>query len=518
MAKLDIKNAGMAQAILRKAAELKAKGEAKLFEKIEHELTEAEWDWFRSKTHARQFEFLSSKKRLKVLLACRRWGKSTNGLFESLVHDKRFPGSTIMYIVPDSKSHARRLFWRPFMLLNDKLQLGLSFHETDKRITTPNGTDILLFGAHDKDAAITLRGDQSGLSLAILDECKDFGPHFEEVVVEAVLPALRDYGGTLVLQGTPGNVLTGLFYYASTGKFNSEEFNEDEWLRVIGKVEDNTFLAPAWKRDEHEIWRREYRPLGYSKSSPKFRREILAEWCTDDTERVYLYDPERNHYAFDGGDVHGLPLGNSDRRHEWMYVLGLDLGERDANAFVVFAFAQTCENVYVVANYARSHMSIDELAQKYHELEAQFGGFVCAVADTYGYGRGIVTDLQTRLGLPLIAADKKGNKLGSIAQMNSDFTSGRLKADKNGPLAKEWMRLAKKVRLTDHKVLIDHSDYGDAALYGWKASQHWASQALPVLPLPGTKEYWLEREKDDILKAVERRNSRGKAESERFNL
>lgn len=496
MAKVDTREA--ARLIVARAAELRAKAATQLFDKTKHELTPDEWEWFRARTHAKQFELLSSECQFKALQTCRRWGKTTNGIFEVLIHDKKFPKSTIFYIVPDSKSHARRLFWRPFQEANLKLNLGLTFHETDKRITTPNGTDILLFGAHDKDAAIQLRGDQSGLSLAILDECKDFGPHFEEVVTEAVIPALRDWGGTLILQGSPGNVLDGMFW-----KITTSDPAPEGWHVVRGKVWDNTFIKDARERDPDFVWKKYYAPLGYSRTAAKVRRELDGEWCSDDTERVYLYDAGRNSYAFDGEGPHGLPAGPNGQQHEWSYCLGLDLGEQDANAFVVGAFSDTCRDLYVVDCYARSHMAISEIYQKYRELEAKFGTFTFAVADTGGYGRGIVTELQNRYGLPLEAVQKGKDKLGTIALMNSDFLQGRIKCNPESPLAKEWLKLTKRIRPTDKKVLLDHTDLGDAALYMHKTSLHWAGGEMVVKPLPDTPEYFLEAEKAAIDKASE---------------
>ena len=504
-------NKEAAKAILAKAAALRSKNNAQLFEKKEHELSQAEWDYFRAHSHPKQFELLKSKSQFKALLSCRRWGKTTYAILETIVHSRRFPKSTIFYIVPDSKAHARRLFWRPFTQLNQQLGLNLSFHETDKRITTPEGTDILLFGAHDKDAAVQLRGDQSGLSLAILDECKDFGPYFEEVVEEAVIPALRDWGGTLVLQGSPGNILSGLFYDVTRPDSTLEL---EGWHVVRGRVVDNIFNKPE-DRDERLIWSLYYRKLGITMDSPRFRREIQGEWCTDDSERLYLYSTARNHYDFSGGGPHGLPTGPNGEQHKWCYCLGLDLGERDANAFVVYAFAETVREIYAIEAYARSHMSIAEIFEKYRELEAKYDTFTFAVADTYGYGRGIVTELQTRYQLPLEAADKGKNKLGNIALMNSDFLTGRIKCKEDSPLAQEWLKLAKKIHPVTQKVMLEHSDYGDAALYGWKASLHWASEEIPVKPLPNSQEAFYNQDQEAFEKALKRRDERFKAPSER---
>lgn len=501
-----------AKAIVARAAEMRAKAKEQLFSRQEKQLSETEWDFFKNLTHARQYALLRSRSQFKALLTCRRWGKTSYGLFETLLHARRFPKSTIFYIVPDSKGHARRLFWRPLLHMDKQLKLNLTFHETDKRVTTPEGTDILLFGAHDKDASVQLRGDQSGLSLAILDECKDFGAHFEDVVTEAVIPALRDWGGTLVLQGTPGSILSGLFYEVT--RRDSVLEREGNWEVVRGRIWDNTFLAKD-DQDEEMVWRKYYRRVGVAMDSPKFLREVKGEWITDDTERAYAYDPARNHYAFDGKGIFGLPLSVNGDHHEWQFCIGIDLGESDDNAFVVYAFSLSCREIFVIDCYARKAMSIAELAGKYQELERKYGGFTFAVADTGGYGRGIVTELQNRYNLPLEAAEKGRDKLGTVALMNSDFISGRIKANKDGAVAQEWVKLTRKLHPVTLKTTLEHSDYGDAALYAWKHSLHWVAEDIPLRALTNSREAWLQNEQTDISKAVERRNDRNKAPSER---
>ena len=522
-----VANEAQARAILAKVKARDVQKNKTLFDKTAVELTPERVEFYLSKCHAKQREMLLNRSRFKALLCPRRTGKTTYTLFETMLHAERHPGSTIAYIVPDSKGHARRLFWRPLKKMNEALGLGLIFHETDKRVETPWGTDILLFAAHDKDSPAALRGD--AYSLVLLDECKDFGAHFEELLVEAVLPGLGDYGGTLVLAGTPGSVLNGIFYRVTTGQYSqfesqpvadadeakgpnlNELADETAWFVARWIKSDNEFL-PAAERDLDRVWRSSYRILGLSKDSPKFRREQLAEWCTDDTERVYLYDQVRN--GWEGM----LPEGP----HEWLYCLGVDLGERDANAFVVGAFAKTCRNLFIVDQYAKPGMSIDEIAEKIRDYERKYGSFVFMVADTGGYGRGIVTDLQNRHGIPVEAADKGKNKLGNIQQMNSDFLSGRIRCNKDTPLAAEWLRLVKKIRPTDLKVILDHTDLGDAALYMWKASLHWASAEVEIEPLPGTSEFWKKYELDAIKKESERCRDRingtTRAPSERGNF
>jgi hypothetical protein len=492
-----------ARAVLRKAGELKALSQVNALAREHKPLDPERWKYFLGLTrnhslgedHVGQVKFLQDPARFKALLCPRRTGKSTVTILSALKFAEEFPGSTVAYVVPDSKGHARRLFWRPLKKINLALKLGLTFYEVDKRVTHPNGTDILLFGAHDKDSDRQFRGD--AYALVILDECKDFGPHFEQLVEESIVPALRDHQGTLIMAGTPGDILHGLFYKVTSGQL--PDWSVHHWNMSV-----NPFLPPQ-ERDLDTVWRTSYAPFGITKDNPRFRREILAEWCTNDSERVYAYDNIRNNW--DGV----LPPGP----HQWMFCLGLDLGERDANAFVVGAFAPTCRHLYIVDQYARARMSIDELAAKYRELEAKWGTFAFATADTGGYGRGIVTELQNKHDLPLTPADKGKNKLGNIAMMNNDFINGRIKCPKDSPLAAEWLKLARRVRTSDGKVLLDHTDLGDAALYMHRASLHWTGTDPDVAPLPGTQEYWRKLELDAINRVVANRNNRTKALSER---
>jgi len=476
----------------REAAKAQASNSV-LFDKTRHPLSPERLEFYLSKCHQKQRDFLLDPARFQALLCPRRTGKSTATLFKTLITGEEYPGCVIYYIVPDSKGHARRLFWVPLQKMNAQLGLGLEFFEADKRVVMPNGSQIYLFGAHDKDAAIQLRGD--AVALAVLDECKDFGPHFEEVVVEAVIPALGEYQGTLVLAGTPGNVMAGRFYEMTKDDANPPEgWCVHHWIKS-----DNTFLPPE-ERDLKQVLKTTYLPFGLDEHSPKFRREQLAEWVTDSDERLYQYDNVRNHWTGELPLLHGQP-------QEWMYCLGLDLGERDANAFVVGAFSTTDRNLYIVAQYARPRMSIDEIAAKIGEYTAKYGNFVAMVADTGGYGRGIVTDLQDRHGIPLEPADKGKNKLGNISLMNSAFLAGRIKCDKATPLALEWLKLAKRIDPRTHKVLLEHTDLGDAALYMWKSALAWASIEPEASPEAQSVQWWKDLENSAINEAIEKRQS-----------
>lgn len=479
------RNAAIAELKRREAQEAE-----KLFDKSPKPLTPSEWDYFLRRCHPKQKAFLLDPCKRKALLCPRRTGKTTTLLFTTLILGRQHPGSDIAYVVPTSKQHAQRLFWKPLKKMNHVLDLGLEFLVAENKVVMPNGTHIIVFGAKDKASPATLRGN--AWAAVFLDECKDFGPHFEELMIEAALPGLEDYDGTLILAGTPGSVLVGMFYNVTVKQ--PEGWSVHKWVKS-----DNPFL-PNDARDLAIVECREYHPLGLTRDSPKFRREQLAEWCTDDTERVYFYDRKRNHW-------HGTCKDDLDPAHQWNYVLGLDLGERDANAFIVGAFALTDLRLHIVHQYARPRMSIDEIAAYTQSLIAYHGPFVAMVADTGGYGRGIVTDMADRHNLHFEPADKRGNKLGNIAQMNSDFLLGRIVANEDSDLAREWMRLTRKIRPSDHKVMLTHSDLGDAALYMWTASKHYAAQHVPDQPKPYSPQWWEQQEEKAFTDALRKKKS-----------
>ncbi len=456
--KFDITQAAFFKdAIEARIAKERKREKVKLWSKAKRPLTESRWEFYLSKCHYKQKLFLRDDARYKALLCPRRTGKTTVTLLESAKAADEYPGSTIAYVVPTSKGHARRLFWRPLRELDREFGLGYQFFEAEKRVATPSKAQIILLGANDKDSPAMLRGD--AYSLVILDECKDFGPHFEELMIEAVLPGLEDYGGTLILAGTPGEIMEGHFYEVTTGQ--RKGWSVHKWIKS-----DNTFLIPK-ARDLEYIESVEYKPFGLDKRSPKFRREQLAEWCKDTTNKLYQFDMVRN--TFDGH----LPSG-----HDWKYVLGLDLGEKDANAFCVGAFANTHPNLFVVYDYARSFMSIDEIAEKTQWIMQMYSPLVSMVADTGGYGRGIVTDLINRFSLSFEPAGKGRDKLGRIAVLNSDLQAGRIKINKEFKLCSELQRLTKTYRQSDNKPVLGHSDRGDAFLYMYGASLHWAHRSF----------------------------------------
>jgi hypothetical protein len=433
--------------------------------------------------HEKQRQLLQATDRFKLLCCPRRTGKTTYNIFEVILHDLKFPGCVIAYIVPDSRAHAKDLFWLPMAEVNKKLDLGYTFREVEKRVITPSGTNILILGAHDADSPKRLRGNPYGLVL--LDECKDFGPHFEELVVEAVLPGLGDYGGTLVLSGTPGDTFDGLFYRISTGQ--PEGWKVARWIKS-----DNTFLREE-ERDLEKVWQTTYAPFGLSKDSPKFRREQKAEWVREDSERAYYYTEERN-----GWD------GELDQSKEWEYLCGIDIGKNDKLVIQPAAFSYQDENLYFLDTFGERGMFIETMCNRWRELNDRFK-FVGTVVDTGGLGVMIVDDINMRYGFNWQAAQKgQGYKLGAVEQLNNDMLLGRIKSKPDTDLAKAWSRSLK----SKSTGLPTHSDECDAALYLHRFSFHWQGLTPAERPRKESAAWWEEQEKQALEDAIQRKHER----------
>jgi hypothetical protein len=479
----QINDAITAKAVIAERNKRLARSGKVLFDRTRQEVKEHDLNVYLEKAHDKQKEMLLAEARFKAVCCPRRTGKTTYNLFECMLHDLKFPGSTIVYIVPDSKAHAKDLFWLPLKELNAKLNLGLLFKEVEKRVITPRGTQILLLGAHDADSPTRLRG--GAYSLALLDECKDFGPHFEELIVEAILPGLGDYGGTLVLSGTPGSVFQGLFY-----KVCIEQ--PDGWKVAKWIKSDNSFLRPE-ERDLDKVFETTYKPFGLTKDSPKFRREQLAEWVAEDSEKAYYYDPVRNFWD-----------GSFNPRLEYQHICAIDLGKRDKTVIQPGAFSYQDENLYYMQPHAQRGMYIQTICEKWKEMDRRYG-FVGTVVDTGGLGVMIVDDINMRYGFNWQAVDKSPKyKLGAVEQMNSDFLLGRIKAEPDSIVATAW---AKSIK--DPKTgLPIHSDEGDAALYLHRFSYHWTGKHPIAEPERESPVWWENQEREAINRALKNRQNR----------
>ena len=189
---------------------------------------------------------------------------------------------------------------------------------------------------------------------------------------------------------------------------------------------------------------------------PLVRRQMLGEWIDDGVGRVYSgFDETRNFLREE------LPEG------EWSYVLGIDFGIVDPNAFTVLGWRKHDRIVYVLASYRKKGDAID-VAEEVVELTRTYP-FSRIVGDTGGLGKGFAEQMIERHNIPVEAADKV-NKVGYIQLLNGELAKGTVKLVRAATrdLVEELTSLQWHANGQKEAAGANHA--ADSMLYAWRAA------------------------------------------------
>ena len=140
-----------------------------------------------------QGQVFNDRRRFRVLVAGRRFGKSYLSCIELLRGAIDRPGETFFYCAPTYRM-AKDIAWKALKKLVPKVWIA-SKNETDLRLDLVNGSSIELKGTEN---AMALRG--RSLSGVVLDEAAFMG---SEVWFEVIRPALADKQGWALFISTP---------------------------------------------------------------------------------------------------------------------------------------------------------------------------------------------------------------------------------------------------------------------------------------------------------------------------
>jgi hypothetical protein len=142
--------------------------------------------------HSGQATVLNDRRRFRVIVAGRRWGKTACARNAILIAARK-PKKLIWYVAPTYRM-ARGIMWRELI---DTIPRGLivKINETLMTIFLANGTIIECKGADKPD---TLRG--TALDLVVIDEAQDVRPDTWYLVLRATLAST---GGDAIIIGTP---------------------------------------------------------------------------------------------------------------------------------------------------------------------------------------------------------------------------------------------------------------------------------------------------------------------------
>ncbi len=413
---------------------------------------------------AAQHKFVTDQSRFLVAQCSRRAGK-TNGLalrFFKALH--LHPGALCVYIALTRES-ARNIMWPVLQELDERFGVGLSFTESNLTATHPNGARLQLFGADMQNFIRRLKGIKT--PGAAIDEAQDFGGHIQSLVDDVLTPTLTDYEDSwLAIVGTPGPIPHGYFYeITAESKYG---FSKHEWTLL-----DNPYLPNAAQFIEELKRKRQW-----DENHPTLQREWRNKWVLDVESLLIKYEAQRNHYE-------QLPPA------KWEYILGVDVGHRDADALALLAWSDSLPDIYLVEEQITTGQDITELS---NQIEAMMKRYDISkiIMDEGALGKKIAEEIRRRKHIPVQPADKM-RKMENVAFLNEWLRLGRFKAKKGSRFAHDanvvqidWDKSTPdKIKVRDNY----HSDIIDAVLYAFKESPAFTYEKPRLMPKYGSKEW-----------------------------
>ncbi len=326
-----------------------------------------------------------------------------------------------------------------------------------------------------------LRGKKSpGIAV---DEAQEFGMHLQYLVDDILTPMMVDFADSwLALTGTPGPVPVGYFFEVT--KQRKYGFSHHEWSLL-----ENPYLPDPGGFINRLIEQRQW-----DANHPTLLREWRNKWVVDLESLWVKYNSDRN-------DFKELPNKNI----QWNYILGVDIGWKDADAFAVLAWSESDPNTYLLEEIITSKQDITGLRNCVEGLQRRYS-FHKMVMDTGGLGKKIAEELRDRYGIPLEAADK-ARKQENVELLNDSLRTGRFKAHSESRFAQDsYLIQIDWDKSTPDRIVVKknpHSDIIDAVLYAFKESPAYHYKPAPIALVPGSPEYIRAEEEKHVQAAIE---------------
>lgn len=422
--------------------------------------------------------------RFRSMKCTRRAGKSTTDVLENFMIADEFPESRMVYgaLTLDS---AVEISWDMYFEFAEAFKINIK-PRAGKYIIWPNGSKLRFFGLDSSQKEMRKILGQK-LRKASIDEAGSLTIDMKKVCYQMIMPALTDLrpNSWLTLLGTCENIPNTFFEKVTEGKETTVPWSRHAWTAY-----DNPHMVDNWTDEIADL----------KKTNPKiveaswFRTHYLNEWCTDDDLRIIFYDDENI--------IEKLP----DNK-EWRFILGVDIGYNDANAFTVVAFSYDDPNVYFIDNFKKAEIDLTEVAGIIKHIQTKYD-IMKVVID--GANKQGVEEIKGRHGLQLQIAEKT-DKATYLRLLRDDFVTNRafLLDDNTKPLQEEWDGLQWKDEMKDKEDGRCQNHSSDSALYAWREARHYTFKETVPPPSRDSKEYMdeLEREEaEQMRKQVEEEN------------
>ena len=422
-----------------------------------------------------QLAFIQDPALYKTAVCSRRAGKTiacAADLISTAISNKDV---LCLYITLSAKN-AKKLVWKELLKINREFKLGGEPNISELTITFSNGSQVACSGANTADEIEKFRG--LPIKKCYIDECQSFPAYLAELIDEVIEPALLDHNGTLCLIGTPGPLLMGYFYDCSLNR----EWSHHEWTFF-----DNPFIAQKSGQTHQQLLNRVLKRRGVQISDPSIQREYFGKWILDSNSLVVRYDVNKNDF---------VELKPQLKYH---YILGIDIGFKDADALAILAYSDDDPTTYLVDELITPKQGITELVGQINLLDGKYH-VTKMVMDMGGLGKKIGEELIKRYQIPVEAADKT-RKMENIELMNDALRTGKLMAKKGSRFAQDsYLVEIDRDKSRPDKIVVSnryHSDIIDSVLYAFKFSPAYAYVPPKPPPKPGTKE-WADKQQDEM--------------------
>lgn len=423
-----------------------------------------------------QNAFVNDPERFIAAQCSRRAGKSNGLAYKFFITMEKNPKSTCIYLAL-TRDSAKNIMWPVLQEINEKYSLGCAFKESDLSVTHPNGSKLMLYGADMANFIRRLKGQKSpGIGV---DEAQDFGGHLEALLNDVLTPMLVDYKDSwLAVVGTPGPVPQG--YYFDITHLKKHKYSVHKWT-----ILENPHVPEAEKFVNDLIERHQWLP-----DHPTLMREWRNQWKLDVDALWIRYKEEVNHYT-------ELPKVN-----KWNYILGIDIGFKDADALAVLAWSEEDSCTYLVEELITAKQDITSLIQQIEAMSKKYDLYKMVI-DQGGLGLKIAEEMRRRHAVPVEAADKK-LKSENVAILNDELRLGKFKAKSASRFAQDsYLIQIDWLKSTPDKIVIKkdpHSDIIDAVLYAHKESYSFTHKPEAPKLRYGSKE-WAEQQSNDMWEA-----------------
>lgn len=424
-----------------------------------------------------QNAFIKDTNRYIAAQCSRRAGKSNGLAFRYFLTMEKHPKSTCIYLAL-TRDSARNIMWDVLKEIDEKYKIGCSFKESTLTVTHPNGSKLMLYGADMANFIRRLKGQKSpGIGI---DEAQDFGVHLESLINDVLTPMLVDYKDSwLAVVGTPGPVPQGRYFDTThTGRFG---YSVHKWT-----ILDNPHIQGAQKFIDDLIQKNEWEP-----NHPTLMREWYNQWVLDVDALWIRYKADTNHYD-------KLP----EHVKKWNYILGIDIGFKDADALAVLAWSEEDPCTYLVEELITAKQDITSLIEQILLMGKKYDLYKMVI-DQGGLGLKIAEEIRRRHGISVEAADKK-LKSENVGVMNDELRLGKLKAKANSRFAQDsYLIQIDWQKSTPDKIIIKkdpHSDIIDAVLYAHKESYSFTHKPASNKPKLGSKE-WADSQSTEMWEA-----------------